>query len=382
MCESDANLLPSAAGGKTESDDVSRLGNISYGRLIRARFMKNRLSVVGLGILIIVYALAAAASFVAPHDPHERFLDYISVPPQLPHFVDSEGRLHARPHVYGVTMTRDPYTLDRIWAIDYSRSYPIRFCVVGSSYQVLWATSQLHLFSAEGTQYFALGTDTQGRDFLSRILHGGRISATVGLIGVSISLVIGVTVGMASGYLGGLLDSAIQRIIEVILSFPTIPFWLALSGILPPDWSPLRVFFCITVILSFIGWGGLARVVRGMTLALREEEYVSAARMSGGGTGWIIRKHMLPANLSYIIVNATLAIPGMILGETALSFLGLGIRPPIISWGVLLKDAQSVTVIAKYPWLMLPVAFVAVVVLAFNFVGDGLRDAVDPHSRY
>ena len=227
-----------------------------------------------------------------------------------------------------------------------------------------------------------MGTDTQGRDVFSRMVHGGRVSTTVGLIGVLISLTLGITAGMASGLMGGAFDRVIQRVIEVMLSFPSVPLWLALSAALPKDWTPLRTFFAVTVILSAISWGGLARVVRGMTLSLKNEEFVLSARMSGGGMWWILWRHLLPANLSYIIVRATLAVPRMIIGETALSFLGLGLRPPVVSWGVLLQNTQKVRAIAQFPWLMTPVAILVVTVLAFNFVGDGLRDAIDPYSRY
>ncbi len=239
----------------------------------------------------------------------------------------------------------------------------------------------MHLFGVENGVWFPLGTDIQGRDLLSRLIYGGRISTTVGLVGVAVSLITGVLVGMVSGYAGGRVDQVIQRGIEVLLSFPSIPLWMALSAALPREWGAIKVYFVISLILSVISWGGLARIVRGMTLSLKNEEYVLSARMSGGGTTWIVLQHLLPANLSYVIVSVTLSIPQMILAETSLSFLGLGIRPPFVSWGVLLRDAQNTSKLAQFPWLIAPVFAMSATVLASNFVGDGLRDAIDPFSN-
>ena len=362
--------------------ELALVADVSYGRLIYLRFRKNRLAVVSFWVLLFIYLMALLAGFIAPHDPHERYLDSITAPPQPPHFVDAEGHFHLQPFVYGLTVERDPYTFERIYELDETKRYPIQFFVRGTTYKLLFFDTDIHLFGVEGTGYFPLGTDTQGRDFFSRLVYGGQVSSVVGLLGVTLSLTFGITLGMLSGYFGGIIDTVVQRAIEIILSFPTIPLWLALTASFPADWSPLRVFFYITIILSLIGWGRLARIVRGMTLSLKHEEYILAARMSGGGTWWIIRRHLFPANLSYIIVATTLAIPGMIIGETALSFLGLGLRFPIVSWGVLLRDAQQVRVISHYPWLMFPIIPVALTVLSFNFVGDGLRDAIDPHSKF
>jgi peptide/nickel transport system permease protein len=233
----------------------------------------------------------------------------------------------------------------------------------------------------EGGTLFLLGTDSLGRDLLSRILYGSRISLTIGLVGVSMSFVLGLVIGAVSGYFGGMIDHLIQRFIEILRSFPTLPLWMALSAAVPSTWSPLKMYFGITVVLSFIGWGGLARQVRGKILSLREEDYVTAAVFSGASRWRIMWRHLLPGFASHIIVSLTLAVPGMILGETALSFLGLGLRPPAVSWGVLLKDAQNVQAVALHPWLLTPVLFVILTVLAFNFVGDGLRDAADPYSQ-
>lgn len=333
-------------------------------------------------MLLLIYLTTQASPFFAPYSPTTRFLDSVSHPPQLPRFVDAEGRFHIRPFVYGTTLTRDPSTFERQYSVDTSRQYPLGLFVRSEEYRFLFLRSNVHFYGAEGGTVFLLGTDTQGRDLFSRILHGGRTSTTVGLIGVLLSLVLGIVMGMLSGYSGGVVDSVIQRGIEVLLSFPSLPLWMALSLSLPRDWNATRIFFLITLLLSIVGWGGLARVVRGMTLTLKTEEYVLAGRMSGGGTPWILFRHMLPANLSYVIVAATLAVPGMILAETSLSFLGLGIQPPMISWGVLLQDAQKISLLGRMPWLIAPVFFIMATVMAFNFVGDGLRDAVDPYSKF
>ena len=238
-----------------------------------------------------------------------------------------------------------------------------------------------HLFgvAAPGVIYL-LGTDDLGRDMLARVLHAGRISLSIGLLGVAFSFVLGLLFGGLSGYYGGAVDLVIQRVVEFLISIPQIPLWMALSAALPANWPPLRVYFGITLILSIVGWTGLARVVRGKLLELRESDFVMAARVAGALDGAIIRRHLLPSFMSYLIVSLTLAVPGMILGETALSFLGLGLRPPVVSWGVLLQKAQNLRTVALHPWLLIPAGFVVVTVLAFNFLGDGLRDAADPYK--
>jgi peptide/nickel transport system permease protein len=260
--------------------------------------------------------------------------------------------------------------------------YPINFFVQGAEYKFLGLVdTNLHLFGvAEGGTIFLLGTDELGRDLFSRILYGGAISLSIGLLGVFASFILGAVLGGISGYYGGIIDVIVQRVIEFLLSMPTIPLWMALSVAVPIDWPPTRVYFAITLILSLRGWCGLARVVRGKLLELREEDFVMAAQLQGANDGRIILRHMLPSFLSYLIVDMTLAIPGMILGETALSFLGLGLRPPVVSWGVLLQKATNVRTVATFPWLMWPAVAVILVVLGFNFMGDGLRDAADPYK--
>ena len=286
--------------------------------------------------------------------------------------------------MYGLEREVDLETLRKIYHEDTSQIFPLKLFVRGNPYQ-FWNLfeTDLHLFgigNEDGTA-FLLGTDRLGRDVLSRVIYGARISLSIGLVGVFLALVLGMALGGASGYYGGSTDNIIQRLIELLRSFPTIPLWMALSAALPPEWPPLRIYFGITVILSLIGWTGLARVVRGKLLSLREEDFATAARLAGASETRVIGRHLLPGFMSHIIVTITLAIPGMILAETALSFLGLGLRPPVTSWGVLLQEAQNVRTVALHPWLMLPVLFVIVAVLAFNFVGDGLRDAADPYSR-
>ena len=370
-----------ASGDAEDVSDLSPTRQVSYRKLLYLRFLKNKLAVAGFWVLIALYVVALGAEFFAPYGKTTRF-GAILAPPRLPRLVDAEGGLHLRPFVYAYKKGRDPETLRRTYVADTTEMHPLRFFIRGEEYEFLFFKSSRHLFGVEGGETFLLGTDGQGRDLFSRIIYGARLSTTIGLCGVAISLVLGIVIGMISGYLGGFVDQAIQRGIEVLLSFPSIPLWLALSALLPLDWSPRRIFFAITIILSILNWGSLARIVRGMTLSVKNEEYVLAARMGGGDKWWIIMRHLFPANLSYAIVAATLSVPEIILGETALSFLGLGLRPPAVSWGVLLQAAQKVSVLAVAPWLITPVGFVIITVLAFNFVGDGLRDAVDPHSRY
>jgi peptide/nickel transport system permease protein len=364
------------------SSHLVQTEQISYGRLIWLRFVKNRAAVVAGFGLILVYTVTLFCPFVAPYDPHTRFNDAIGHPPQMLRFFDAEGNFHLRPFIYRTEQRVNMQTLEREYFPDFENPMPIRFLVTGEEYRLLFWTSNVHLFGVEDGEIFLAGTDMQGRDLFTRILYGGRVSTTVGLIGVAISLCLGIIMGMASGFLGGAVDSVIQRGIEVLLSFPSLPLWMALSLALPRDWSSIRIFLLITILLSIVGWGGLARVVRGMTLSLKNEEFVLAARMNGGGAWWIITRHMLPANLSYVIVAATLAVPGMILAETSLSFLGLGIQPPMISWGVLLQDAQKISQLGRMPWLITPTFFIMATVLAFNFIGDGLRDALDPYSKF
>ncbi len=352
----------------------------SQWRLMGRRFVRNRAALVGGAIVLLFYLMALFAPFLAPYSLETRFGDYLYLGPQRVHFIN-DGAIG--PYVYGLEASIDPETLNFVYDLDKSRTIPVEFFVHGDRYELLGLIpTNVHLFGVaeEGAGVFLMGTDRQGRDMFSRIVLGSQISLTIGLVGVVLSLIIGAIVGVISGYYGGWIDDVLQRLIELIRSFPSIPLWMALAAALPVHWPPLRIYFAITVILSLIGWTWLARQLRGQVLAYREEEFVLAARLAGASDRWIITRHLLPATLSHIIVIATLALPNMILAETALSFLGLGLRPPLTSWGVLLQEAQNVESISHYPWLFWPVAFIAVAVLAFNFLGDGLRDAADPYS--
>jgi peptide/nickel transport system permease protein len=345
------------------------------------KFLDHRVAVFALLVLILLYTVAVFCEFIAPSDPHQRNANRSFAPPQRIHLIH-EGRPH-RPFVYRQIMERDPETLARNYHEDRSTPFPIRLFAKGDPYR-LWNLIPLerHLIGLDnGERLNLMGADLLGRDLYSRILYGSRISLSIGFIGVLISLVLGVAIGGISGYYGGWIDAFVQRGIDILRSIPDLPLWLVLSAAMPMHWSNLRVYFCMTIILALLGWTGLARVVRGKFLALREEDYVRAAQAAGVGEATIILRHLVPGFLSHLIVTITLAIPGMILAETGLSFLRLGLRPPTLSWGVLLQDAQNIQAVAMYPWLMFPVLFVVVTVLMFNFLGDGLRDAADPYSH-
>lgn len=354
----------------------------THAQIVWRRFFKHRVAVVSAAILVIFYIGALFADFISPYDPSHRFPNYQYAPPQRLRFFGGHG-WNFIPHVEKYTQKLDPNTFQHIYTLDPSQNVRIHFFQKGDPYRFLGIfPTTIHLFgSNNGFPVFLLGSDDLGRDMFSRILYGSRISLTIGLVGVFLSLILGLIIGSISGLAGGAVDTFIQRIIETLLSIPTIPLWMALSAALPPTWPQIRVYFGITIILSTVGWTGVARVVRGKFLSLRETDYVAASLTFGANRSWIIRKHLIPSFMSYVIVHITLSIPGMILGETALSFLGLGLRAPTISWGVLLQQAQNIVDIALHWWLMLPGVFVVVVVLAYSFVGDGVRDAVDPYSK-
>lgn len=351
--------------------------------LIRKRFKKHKMALGAAVVIVILALLMLFAPFFAPLSPEKRFIGYPLAPPQRIRFFDVQGNFHLRPFIYGIKQKLDLESFSRYYVTDKSKQYSLYFISRGTSYK-LWNTfkADLHLFGTndEKVLIFLFGTDKQGRDLLSRIIYGTRISLSIGLLGVFISFILGVTLGGISGYAGGGTDVIIQRLIEVLRSFPQIPLWMALSAILPLEWSILRIYFCITLILAILGWTGMARVVRGKFISLRGEEFVIAAHLAGASNSRVIFRHMLPSFMSHIIASATLSVPAMIIGETSLSFLGIGLRPPAISWGVLLQDAQNVKTVVSTPWLLLPAIFVITTVLAFNFVGDGLRDAADPYQ--
>ncbi|MGP4015877.1 ABC transporter permease [Saccharopolyspora sp. 5N708] len=354
-------------------------------KLIWWRFRKHRLAMISSAIMLLFALVAIFAELIAPRSADAVDERYTYLPPQRLHFVDtSGGELDFGLYVNGFDTQVNPETLERSNVVDTADKIPIGLFVKGEPYE-LWGLipADVHLIGPTNPDQpmYLLGADRLGRDVLSRIVHGARISLSIGLTGVALTFVLGVLLGGISGYFGGAVDTVIQRIIELLMSIPTIPLWLGLSAALPADWGPLKTYFAISVILALIGWTDLSRVVRGRFLALREEDFVRAAVLDGCSRPRIIFRHMLPSFTSHIIASLTLAIPLMILAETALSFLGLGLQPPVVSWGVLLQEAQSIVAVATAPWVLTPGIAVAIAVLALNFVGDGLRDSADPYSR-
>ena len=352
----------------------------SQKKLLWWKFKRHRVAVWCGLFLALVYASILISEFLSPYALETRNSKYIYAPPQSVRLFH-EGSF-VGPFVYGYKQTLDLKTLKRVYTEDTSKVQKLRYFCSGDTYK-FWGLfeASLHLVCpAENGEFFPLGADRLGRDVLSRMIYGARISLTIGLIGVAVSFVLGIVIGGLAGYHGGWIDLVVQRMIEVIQSLPTLPLWLALAAIMPVTWSPILVYFGITLILGMLEWTSLARAVRSKLLSLREEDYVLAARMLGARPARIIGLHLVPGFMSHLIASATITIPTMILGETALSFLGLGLRPPVVSWGVLLNEAQNINVVALYPWLMWPVAPVILVILAFNFFGDGLRDAADPYA--
>ena len=360
-----------------------RLYFASQRQLVWHAFKKHRLALLAVFLLAALYLLSIFADFVVPYAPLERLKNFNDTPPTTIRIINEQGRL-VRPFVYQTTRELTRATFKYEYAEDRSQAHPIRFFVRTEEFKLLGLIPMnVKLFGLEdrSVPLFLFGSDRLGRDVFSRIFFAGRISLFIGFGGVILTFILGSILGGISGYYGGVVDEAIQRLIEVLISIPDIPIWIALSAALPRDWGTINIYFAITVILAIRGWTGLARVVRGKIISLREEEFALAAKAAGATDHRIIFRHLLPAFVSYLIVHVTLAIPQMILGETALSFLGLGIRPPAVSWGTLLQDAQDVTVLANLPWLLIPAAFVVVAILLFNFIGDGLRDAADPDAQ-
>jgi len=391
----DKTPTPTAGSDEAKADEIYLA---SQWRLMWWRFRRHHLAMAAGIVVILLYLVAAFSGFLSTGDPDETGPEWAHLPPQAIHFFDGWRfapyvlAIEVRKNPLTGRIQRDPETYRLVY--EYIRDeqtgeikkIPARFLVRGAPYKLFGLIPcRRHLLGIEGdperTHPYLLGTDKLGRDLWSRLMYGTRISMSIGLIGVAMSLLLGVTLGGISGYYGGWVDSVIQRIIEFIRSIPTIPLWMGLAAALPKEWSVLQRYFAVTVIISLIAWTRMARVVRGKFLTLREEDFVMAARLSGCSTARIIFRHMVPSFTSHIIAEISLAIPRMILSETALSFLGLGLRPPAISWGVLLQGAQTVQSVALYPWLLLPAVAVIAAVLSFNFLGDGLRDAADPYSK-
>jgi len=352
----------------------------SQWQLIWWKFRRHKLAIIGGIVLFLLYLSAIFCEFLAPYSPATRFEGYQNAPPTKIHLFE-DGRIQ-KPFIYGFKKELNMKTFQWEFKEDKTKKYYVEFWGKGEPYK-LWGIfkTDRHLFTVDGHPLFLFGADNMGRCLFSRSLYGARISLSIGLVGVFLSFFLGIIIGGVSGYFGGTVDMTIQRIIEFLSSIPTIPLWMSLSAALPKDWPVIKLYFAITIILSVIGWTGLARVVRGKLLALREEDFTMAARLAGASEWRIITRHLLPSFTSHLIVSITLSIPHMILGETALSFLGLGMQPPAVSWGVLLQDAQNIAAVALYPWKLLPSVFVILTVLAFNFLGDGLRDAADPYAR-
>jgi len=354
--------------------------------LIWHKFRRHKVAYASLILVGLIYLVALFAEALAPSDPGKFDPRYTFAPPQAISLFAPDGAGGTRfvPHVTGFDITLDQQSFRRVFVPDPDQIIPIGLFVRGDTYR-MWGLfeTDLHVIGPldPGQPMFLLGADRLGRDLLSRIIHGTRVSMSIGLVGVGLSLFIGMVLGGVSGYYGGLTDRAIQRVIEFIRSIPTIPLWLGLAAAMPKEWPPLQVYFAILVILSLVGWTEIARVVRGRFLSLRTEDFVIAARLDGVSEYRLIMTHMMPSLYSHIIAAITLAIPNMILAETALSFLGLGLQPPIVSWGVLLQDTQNLRAITQAPWLFAPGVVVVVAVLALNFLGDGLRDAADPYEK-
>ena len=385
----DTATAPQLSSGQVDpapkaSGAEDRLSVATQWQLMWWRFRKHKVAIFSTAVVIGFYLVVLFADFLAYSNPQTSEAQRSLLPPQRIHLFDNG---HFWPHVFGLTGERDEETFKRVYVPDLNKKIHVRFFAKGYEYRFLGVIPTTRHFigvdddATPEESIFILGTDEQGRDVWSRLMIGTRTSLTIGLAGVAMSLILGVLLGGLSGLYGGWIDTVIQRVIEVLRSIPTIPLWMGLAAALPNNWGVTEVYFAITLIISLIGWTELARVVRGRFLSLREEDFVMAAELAGCGRMRIIFTHLVPSFLSHIIAATTLAIPAMIISETSLSFLGLGLRPPAISWGVLLQQAQNVQVLAISPWLLFPAVPVIIVILAFNFMGDGLRDAADPYGH-
>ena len=376
-----SNQQPSARELSRMDKQKEKYFTATQFQLMWFKFKRHQVAIIGIIILAMFVFVMVFCEFLAPYGPQSRDSDYLFGAPQKVHFRNEQGE-YIGPFVYAVTTQFNRETMQLDLVEDKSQIFHIKFFAKGESYK-FWGLfkGDLHLFVAEGDYLHLFGTDSLGRDVFSRTLYGTRTSLSIGIIGVMISFIIGLIIGGVSGYFGGVVDNFFQRLIEFIRSIPTLPLWMSLAAVLPKEWSSLQIYFAVTIILGFITWTMLARRVRGKLLSMREEDFVLAAKLAGASDIRLIARHMLPAFLSYIIVDLTVSFPAMILGETTLSFIGLGLREPVVSWGVLLQQAQNIKAIQQHPWLFLPAIFVIISVLAFSLVGDGMRDAADPYTQ-
>jgi peptide/nickel transport system permease protein len=361
---------------------VHRIDYATHWQLMWWKFRKNRMAMIAVGVLGIFLIISLFADFIAPYKSGTRNINYLQGPPIRVHLLDDKGNFHFHPFIYEMVKKRDPVTYRVSYVTDTSKKIPLRFFTRGETYR-LWGLfeSNLHLFGIDGGFINLFGTDQLGRDLFSRIMYATRISLSVGAVGVSFVFILGLIMGGIAGYLGGQTDELIMRLMEFIRSIPTIPLWLAMAAALPREWSSLKIYLAVTIILASVGWTNLGRRVRSKLISIREEDFILSARLAGCSDARIIIHHMLPSFMSYIIVDLTISFPYIILAETSLSFLGLGLREPIVSWGVLLYSAQNIQTLAQMPWLLITGLFIVISVLAFNFMGDGLRDAADPLAK-